>query len=111
MAREDFDVAVDQFTRAFFLGPHFKTLELLGTCCHKLGRLPEAVLYLAAAAGLGNRQSRARFLLAEVLVSLGDTDGAVNKLEEAIELNPSFARARDLLKRIRPEDRAGESAG
>ena len=104
MERDKLEEAVEHFTRAFFLEPHFKTLELLGTCCQKLGRLPEAVLYLAAAAGLGNRQSRARFLLAEVLVSLGDIDGAVNKLEEAIELNPDFRRARDLLTRIRRED-------
>jgi tetratricopeptide (TPR) repeat protein len=111
MVREAFDRAAEQLTRAFFLEPHFKTLELLGTCCKKLGRLHQAVLYLAAAAGLGNRQFRARFLLAEVLVSLDDIDGAVNKLEEAIELNPNFVRARDLLKRIRPEHRGGEAAG
>ena len=106
MAREDFDAAVEQLSQAFFLEPHFKTLELLGTCCQRLGRLHEAVLYLAAAAGLGNRQFRARFLLAEVLVSLADIDGAVNKLEEAIELNPNFRRASDLLKRIRAEEGA-----
>ena len=110
MERKDFDHAVEQLRRAFLLEPHFKTLELLGACCHKLGRLPEAVLYLAAAAGLGNRQFRARFLLAEVLVSLHDIDGAVNKLEEANELNPNFRRAHDLLKRIRPDDR-GAAAG
>ena len=111
MERDDFDDAVEQFTRSFFLEPHFKTLELLGTSCQKLGRLPEAVLYLAAAAGLGNREVRARFLLAEVLISLDDIDGAVNKLEEAIELNPNFRRAHDLLKRIRPEARGPETAG
>jgi tetratricopeptide (TPR) repeat protein len=111
MEREDFDAAVEQFLHAFLLEPHFKTLELLGTCCQRLGRLHEAVLYLAAAAGLGNGQFRARFLLAEVLASLGDIDGAVNKLEEAIELNPNFRRARELLKRIRAEDGGGEAPG
>ena len=111
MEREDFDAAVEQLSHAFFLEPHFKTLELLGTCCQRLGRFHEAVLYLAAAAGLGNRQFRARFLLAEVLASLGDIDGAVNKLEEAIELNPDFRRARDLLKRLRAGHADGEAAG
>ena len=111
MERANFDEAVEHFTRAFFLEPHFKTLELLGTYCQKLGRLSEAVLYLAAAAGLGNRQFRARFLLAEVLVSLDDIDGAVNKLEEAIELNPNFRRARNLLKRIRREDTGDDTPG
>jgi hypothetical protein len=91
MEREDLN-EVEQFTRAFFLEPP-------GTCCQKLGRLHEAVLHLAAGAGLGNRQFRARFLLAEVLVSLGDIDGPVNKLEEAIELNSNFRRARDLWTR------------
>jgi tetratricopeptide (TPR) repeat protein len=102
MERGRLDEAVDIFSRAFLLEPHFKTLELLGTCYQKLGRLQEAVVYLAAAAGLGNRQFRARFLLAEVLVLLGDIDSAVNKLEEAIELNPDYRSARELLKRIRP---------
>jgi tetratricopeptide (TPR) repeat protein len=101
MDSEDF-TAAEKFSRALSLEPHFKTMELLGTCFQKLGQHHEALLYLAASAGLGNRQFRARYLLAEVLVSLGEIDMAIDKLEEAIALKPDYRRARELLQRIRP---------
>ena len=80
--------------------PHFKTLELLGVCYQKLGRFADAVVYLAAAAGLGNGQFRGRFLLAEVLLALGETEDAVLKLKEALALNPGYRSARELLARL-----------
>ncbi|HET7698322.1 MAG TPA: tetratricopeptide repeat protein [Vicinamibacterales bacterium] len=101
MDRGDFTTAVGHLQRALALRPHYKTLELLGTALRELQRPEEALVYLAAAAGLGNRQFRARYLLAEVLVGLGLTDDAIVKLEEAIELNPSYRTARELLERIR----------
>ena len=51
--------------------PHFKSLELLGECFVKLGRLNEAVVPLAAATTL-NKGVRAPALLAEVFLRLGD---------------------------------------
>lgn len=101
MDRGDFTTAVAYLQRALAQRPHYKTMELLGTALRELQRPEEALVYLAAAAGLGNRQFRARYLLAEVLASLGLTEDAIVKLEEAIELNPNYRAARELLERIR----------
>ena len=102
MDRGDFTTAVGHLQRALALLPHYKTMELLGTALREIQRPEEALVYLAAAAGLGNRQFRARYLLAEVLVGLGLTEDAIVKLEEAIELKPDYRAARELLGRIRP---------
>lgn len=103
MDRGDLTSAVEYFKRSLAFDPHFKTFELLGTALRDLQRPHEAVVYLAAAAGLGNRQFRARYLLAQVLVELGAIDWAVVKLEEAIELNADYRAARELLDRIRTQ--------
>lgn len=65
--------------------PHFKTYELLGECYVRQGELTNAMLYLAAAAGLGQRQSRSRYLLAQALEARGDVVHAIAKLDEALE--------------------------
>ena len=57
----------------------------------------DAVLYLSAAAGLGNRQSRPRYLLAQVLVEMDDPVLAAAKLREAVELQPAYDAAHALL--------------
>lgn len=83
--------------------PHFKTFECIGECLLAMERPAEAVLYLSAAAGLGNKQIRPYFLLATALIRINDPLGAKHKLEQALSLNPHYKAARDLLLKIESE--------
>jgi tetratricopeptide (TPR) repeat protein len=101
MKAGDVHSAIENFRRSTKLAPHFKTLELLGECLLQVGEINDAVLCLAAAAGLGTRQLRARRLLAEALLRVGETDTAVAKLEEALLIDPDFNAAKDLLAKLK----------
>jgi tetratricopeptide (TPR) repeat protein len=99
--RGEYAEALPLLRRSGELYPYFKAYELAGDCLTRLGDPATAVLYLAAAAGLGNRQSRARFLLARALLAMDCHDKAILKLEEAVELNPDYKTARQLLAELR----------
>jgi hypothetical protein len=88
------------------LNPHFKTYELLGERLLAQGEHVEAVLYLAAAAGLGNKASRAHYLLAQAMLTLGPswTVDAVQQLQRGLRLNPNFKAARALLEKLLAQD-------
>lgn len=107
--REDYAAAAELFAASLQRWPHVKTMERLAVCHLKLGRPLDAVIYLAAAAGLGNRQSRARYLLAEALLALGETETAIDKLKEALEMNPDYRAARELLARIEPANQGRDA--
>jgi tetratricopeptide (TPR) repeat protein len=92
--------AVEHFRASIRHHPHFKALELLGECLLKQGNAAEAVIYLSSAAGLGNRASRALFLLAQALLQIGDRDAAVSKLRQALSANSDYRAARELLKTL-----------
>jgi len=104
MERKDFRIAIECFRKSVSLSPHFKTCELLGECLSVTGQLQEAVVYLSAAAGLGNGQFRARYLLAKVLLALGDAQLAAEKLDEALALNPNYEAAKQLRTKILAEN-------
>lgn len=87
------DEAVTILEESSRIFPHFKTLELQGECLSKLGRKLEAIIPLAAAVGL-NKGVRAASLLAEVFLSLGDTDKARDAAEEALRRDPNNRKAR-----------------
>lgn len=106
MSKGDLKEAIGQFVESQRAAPHFKTLELLGECLLRKGEYPEAVIYLAAAAGLGTNQYRPRLLLAQALSALGEKDEAIDKLGEALTINPDYKGAKDLLEELRGE-RAG----
>jgi tetratricopeptide (TPR) repeat protein len=63
-------------------------------------RFPEAILYLAAAAALGNKQFRSRYLLAKALLAIDEEADAITKLKEAIEIQPTYKAAKELLNGI-----------
>ena len=85
------------FRSSISLRPHSKSLELLGECLLEMKSAPEeAIVFLAAAAGLGNKASRAFFLLARALSSQGMRQDAIEKLEIAIEMQPQFRAAIEL---------------
>jgi tetratricopeptide (TPR) repeat protein len=105
--------AIEQLRRSAVLAPHFKTLELLGECLLEDGHSRDAIVYLAAAAGLGNRQFRSRYLLARALIAIGEPGHAIDKLREALEFQPTYRAARELLdetQRMYGEPDAGVSA-
>lgn len=72
--------------------PHFKTLELLGECNFRLGKLSEAIVPLAAATTL-NRGVRAPSLLAEVFLKLGEFHNAEEITAIALSRDATNRRA------------------
>lgn len=93
----DLHTAIEKFKQSVSLLPHFKTLELLGECLLRRNEFSEAILYLAAAAGLGQNEFRARFLLAKALLAVGEESDAIVQLKEALALNPNYKSAKELL--------------
>ena len=100
MDRGDLQAAVDLFQQSIDLFPHFKTLELQGECLLTLERPTSAIIALAASATLGARPFRALYLLAQALVQIGDNRKAIEKLNEALAMQPDFASAKALLSEI-----------
>jgi tetratricopeptide (TPR) repeat protein len=100
MDRGDLQAAVDLFQQSIDLFPHFKTLELQGECLLTLGRPTSAIIALAASATLGSRPFRSLYLLAQALVQIGDNRKAIEKLSEALAMQPDFASAKALLSEI-----------
>ena len=96
----DFPAAIQHLRSSGSAAAHFKTYELLGECLLAVNRPNDAIEYLAAAAGLGNRQFRSRYLLAQALLLVGEVDWATDKLTEALELQPTYRAARTLLDDI-----------
>ena len=102
MEQRNLAVAVALFRSSSELCPHFKTFELLGECLLELpDRLSEAVVFLAAAAGLGNKSSRSFFLLARALSLQGNVQSAIEKLAIAIEMQPEYKAAVQLRDELR----------
>ena len=96
----DLKAAIRKLRRSGKLAPHFKTYELLGESFFEMERFPEAILYLAAAAALGNKQFRSRYLLAKALLAIDEEADAISKLKEAIEIQPTYKAAKELLNGI-----------
>jgi predicted Zn-dependent protease len=104
----DLPRAISLFKDAVKARPHFKTLELLGSALLDQGQLTDATIYLAASAAMNPKQSKARFLLAQAMLALGQTwkSDAVQQLQECLRLNPNYASAKQLLERLLKEDPA-----
>jgi len=100
--RHEVEKAVELFRRSIEFGPHFKTLELLGELLlESQGPSSEAVVLLAAAAGLGIKQSRPLFLLATALARRGQINDALETLDRAIEIQPNYKRALELREELK----------
>lgn len=95
-------MAIELLKESFNLVPHYKTSELLGEALMIDQQHINAVLYLAAAAGLGKNQFRSKFLLAKALLALGDEwkADAIEHIQESIRLNPDYRAAKELLKEL-----------
>lgn len=97
---KNFELASEKFKESCNLFPHFKTLELLGECFLKQEKYNQAIIYLAAAVGLGNKSYRSYYLLAKALLEVGEVNKAIEKLKEALILNPNYKEAEKLLLAI-----------
>jgi tetratricopeptide (TPR) repeat protein len=112
MEQRQFDDAVVLLRSSAELCPHFKTLELLGECLLELpGRSSEATLFLAAAAGLGNKSARSFFLLARALSLQGNIQAAIEKLDIAIEIQPQYRAAIQLRDELQNRTHAAPEEG
>lgn len=103
MKSGDFDVAIKKLQKSADLAPHFKTLESVGECFLEQKNYSQAIIYLAASAGLGNKPSRPYFLLAKALLAFGEKEKAIDKLNEVLEINPNYKAAKNLLIEISEE--------
>jgi len=103
MESGDFKAAIEKLQESAESDPHFKTFESLGECYLELKNYSQAIVYLAASAGLGSKPFRAYFLLAKALLAFGDKEKAVNKLKEALEINSNYKAAKNLLAVILEE--------
>ena len=103
MESRDYDLAIKKFEKSAELAPHFKTLESLGECFLEQKNYSRAIICFAAAAGLGNNQFRAYYLLAKALLAFGDQNKAVDKLNEALKMNPNYKAAQNLVTEILKE--------
>jgi tetratricopeptide (TPR) repeat protein len=103
-----YEEAAALFRSSVELRPHFKALELLGECLLEGEHASsEAIVVLAAAAGLGNQSSRSLFLLAKALSLTGNLQDAIQKLDLAIEINPQFKAAILLRSDLRARSTSG----
>lgn len=99
MRRQAWQTAIERLAESSALLPQSITYELMGECYAALQDRNKAILYFAAATGLGNKQYKPRVELARLLNSLGKPheDQAVHHLLEALRLNPRYKVARQLL--------------
>jgi tetratricopeptide (TPR) repeat protein len=88
--------AIEHLERSIKIAPHFKTLELLGECKLEVGEAKDAIVPLAAAAGLGSNEFRANYLLGVAYAKLGNIQAALQFLDRALKMNPQFKKAREL---------------
>lgn len=96
MDSKKYELAIALLRSSTDLFPHFKAMELLGECLLEIGRADEAILFLAASAGLGKKASRSLLLLARALSAQGRTIDAIEKLDLALEMQPQFRSASEL---------------
>jgi len=100
MEKGDFATAAEMLKRSAETTPHFKTYECIGECLLEEGKFREAVFYLSAAAGLGNKSFRSYYFLAKALLELGNLELAKIKLNQALSIKPDYRSAKDLLNKI-----------
>jgi tetratricopeptide (TPR) repeat protein len=99
MQRGEFEVAIEKFQESAILSSHYKTLQLLGECLKKVGRLNEAIVALAAATTL-NRQGIAPTILAGIFYEKGDWAMAKEMVQIALQRQPRYNQAISLLLKI-----------
>lgn len=104
MEKGDYAGAIKLFNMSGRLFPHFKTFELLGECLLNVNKPLDAIVALAAAAGLGTKPFRARYLLGKAFSQVGEELDAIEHLKEALHLKSDYKAAKELLKSLKNKD-------
>lgn len=110
--KNDLDGAIADFTKAIELnGQHLEfCFYFRGIALYRLGRLDEAIVDLSKAITL-KRHPRFYDDRGNLRAQKGDLDGAIADLNNAIEIEPKYAKAygdRAIVRLIRGEDTAAE---
>ena len=100
MYQGDLERARRYLRKSARLEPHHKTLQILGECLQKMGRLSEAVVPLAAAVSL-NPHPRSAALLAQTFFAISDFVNARKYAEITLVRMPHYRRIKDLLDLIK----------
>ena len=103
MEKRDYRVALENLQQSAAFLVHFKTHELIGECYLELGKPGDAIVHLAAAAALGNKQVRPYLLLAKALKATGEVYQARGMLQKSLSINPNYRSAKEFLKEIEQE--------
>lgn len=77
--------------------------QLAGECFLQLKQYPEAILYLAAAVGLNEKQQKARYLLGVAQYETGNLRNAQSTFERVLAIEPQHKKAQNFLKQFRQE--------
>ena len=103
--------AIPLYERARELNPgHVHVLANLGSAYRVVGRLSEARMVLEEALGIDKRFAIARNTLGNVLLDLGDRDGAKKEYERAVVAQPNYADPIAGLARLAEEEHRLEDA-
>lgn len=102
------DEAEPLFRSSWALGPHFKTAEELGKLLEDLDKIDDAILFLAAAAGLGPATGNARIHLASCLLKADDPLSAWAQIQIALEHSPRSKKALAMRNRLMEDQRVRE---
>lgn len=96
MRRTQLKEAESYFRKSIHCNPHPKTAELLGDCLAQQDIINDAIIYLAAAIGLGTRPATASYLLGKLLYQEGKYVDSYRKVQTAIGFNPDYRAAKEL---------------
>lgn len=98
----DFETAERAFKHSISLDPSQTHLfNQLGISLRRQGKLKEAIAYLIRAIKVAETDENLYFNLARVYMDQGDKEKAMDNLEKALEINPDFKEAKDVIQEMR----------
>ena len=101
MSQKKYRQAELSFRNALAIRPDSPENNLYtGKALASQGHLKKAIVFYDAAIGLDPEFEVAWYLKAEALFELGKPQAAMDYLTKALELNPNYAEAKGLLKKV-----------
>ncbi|MCR5103968.1 MAG: ACT domain-containing protein [Eubacterium sp.] len=97
---QNYSAAIELFELSNSKDEHFKTYERLYSCWLKLSDTKKAYACIEKAYYLNPQNDKTAFEYAETLVESGDTDHALEVLDDILQRNPSFKKAQVLQEEI-----------
>jgi len=93
LREKKFDQAVQAYSRAVRISPHFESYCNLGIALKNLGFLDEALVAYKRAIKLKPRRAETYNNLGNVYSAAGDIDNAVKNYHRAINISPNYVSA------------------